>query len=94
MVESESDSMTNCASHGRRVPSPKLREHAHSLSHESVSSKAACVPAEKVANSGPVTHAVTAPRHSSSPYLRYHWSMSATTHSSPDRDMTIDSGSQ
>jgi len=40
------------------------------------------------------THASIAARQSSSPYLRYHWSSSATTHSSPDREMTSDSGSQ
>ena len=38
--------------------------------------------------------ASVAARHCSSPYLRYHWSHSATTHSSPLRLTTRDAGSQ
>eukprot|EP00976_Prorocentrum_cordatum_P019203 389715-Prorocentrum_minimum.AAC.1 len=30
--------------------------------------------------------------HSSSPYSKYHWSVRATTHSSPDRDITCKGG--
>ena len=40
MVESESDSMRNCSSHGMRVPSPKEREHAQPPSQPRASLKA------------------------------------------------------
>ena len=69
--------MTNCGSQGSSVPRPKLREHAHSLSHASVVRKAVLVMGLKVEKRSERTHASTAPRHSSSPYLRTHWSSCA-----------------
>ena len=38
------------------------------------------------------SHRVAA-AHSSSPYTMYHWSVRATTHSSPERETTARSGS-
>jgi hypothetical protein len=41
----------------------------------------------------PARHFSARARHCSSPYSRYHWSVSATTHSSPERLITCFSGS-
>lgn len=42
----------------------------------------------------PSRHFSERSRQASSPYSRYHWSVSATTHSSPERDVTCFSGSE
>ena len=42
----------------------------------------------------PARHSLADAAHSSSPYVRYHWSVSATTQASPERDTTARSGSE
>ena len=42
----------------------------------------------------PERHSLADAAHSSSPYVRYHWSVSATTHASPERETTARSGSE
>ena len=42
----------------------------------------------------PARHSLADAAHSSSPYVRYHWSVSATTHASPERETTARSGSE
>mmetsp|Transcript_13016 Transcript_13016/g.48712 ORF Transcript_13016/g.48712 Transcript_13016/m.48712 type:complete len:219 (+) Transcript_13016:1556-2212(+) len=83
--------MRNSSSHGTRVPNPKLREHAHCRSHPRVPSNARRDSSWYVFMFA--KHFLLFSSHVASPYSRYHWSVRATTHSSPDRDITAFSGS-
>mmetsp|Transcript_6404 Transcript_6404/g.16700 ORF Transcript_6404/g.16700 Transcript_6404/m.16700 type:complete len:231 (-) Transcript_6404:30-722(-) len=92
MVLSLRLSTRTSSSHGRRDPSPKFRLQAHCFIHPSVYSnelRASEWYVSMLASSFSVTSL-----HFSSPYVMYHWSVSATMHSSPLRLITFFSGSE
>ena len=92
MVESLRDSIRYCGSHGTAVPSPKERLQAHCRIHPSVYPNALVTSAMPKA-SRPARASRVACSQPSSPYVRYHWSVRATTHSPPLRLITSFSGS-
>merc|ERR1719262_637873 len=93
MVESDSDSMSHLSSHGKRVPRPNCRLQAHWPIQSTVCFRALIADLlyiSKFVSTWRLTRSV----HSSSLYVRYHWSTNATMHSSPLREITWPSGSK
>ena len=83
MVESDRDSIRYWGSHGSFVPSPNDLEQPHSLNHSKVSETSFWTELLKHQNLDlSFTCVLNLAFHSSSLYFKYHWSHSATMHSS------------